>query len=76
MKTRSITAVLMASAVTLSAQSTEGAEQENLLRLRNEKLAEAWVGGGHWLTDYDLARKQAAAQGKVIFAYFTRSYSP
>lgn len=29
-----------------------------------------------WHTDFAAAKEQAAATGKLIFAYFTRSYSP
>lgn len=29
-----------------------------------------------WEQDYDQARKTAAESGKLIFAYFTRSYQP
>lgn len=39
------------------------------------KLAEGWIKSPAWITDYDAARKAAKEQGKVIFAYFTRSYS-
>ena len=39
------------------------------------KLAEEWVAKSGWITDYDEAQKQAADSGKLIFAYFTRSYA-
>ena len=42
---------------------------------RDDKLAEAWLKNAPWITDYDKALKAAEAQGKHIFAYFTRSYS-
>lgn len=41
-----------------------------------KKLAKPFVANGGWETDYDKAREAAKASGKVIFAYFTRSYSP
>ncbi len=40
------------------------------------KLQEEWLRAADWTTDYDAARATAAESGKVIFAYFTRSYSP
>lgn len=50
--------------------------QEELVKRRDEKMAEAWVRNAAWFTDYDEARKTAAEQSKQILAYFTRSYSP
>lgn len=40
-----------------------------------KKLQESWVVDGGWSTDYDQARESAKKSGKLIFAYFTRSYS-
>ena len=39
------------------------------------KLAEEWLKSVPWVTDYDQARAAAKESGKVILAYFTRSYS-
>jgi len=41
-----------------------------------KKMAKEFVKNVSWHTDYDKARETAAADGKLIFAYFTRSYSP
>lgn len=41
-----------------------------------EKLAQDWVKHGGWITDYDEARAKAKEEGKVLFAYFSRSYAP
>ena len=41
-----------------------------------EKMAKPFVKNAAWETDYDKARERAAADGKLIFAYFTRSYAP
>ena len=40
-----------------------------------EKIAKPFVAHGSWGVDYDAARERATKDGKLIFAYFTRSYS-
>ena len=40
------------------------------------KMAKPFIANAAWETDYDKARERAAADGKLIFAYFTRSYAP
>jgi hypothetical protein len=50
--------------------------QEDLIKLRDEKLAKAWLKKAHWLTDYDEARDMARGKKRPMLAYFTRSYSP
>ncbi|MBK8974515.1 MAG: hypothetical protein IPM29_01175 [Planctomycetes bacterium] len=49
---------------------------EDLVKKRDEKMKSEWLQQASWTTDYDAARAQAKETGKVIFAYFTRSYSP
>ena len=39
-------------------------------------MAKEFVKNAAWVTDYDKAKEQAAKDGKLIFAYFTRSYAP
>ena len=41
-----------------------------------EKLEKEFIAYGGWITDWDVARKKAKAEGKQIFAYFSRSYAP
>ena len=48
---------------------------EELKAKRDKKLQEDWFTSNPWTSDYDEARKRAKESGKVIFAYFTRSYS-
>ena len=48
---------------------------EALTKKRDAKLAEDWFTSNGWTSDYDQARKKAKESGKVIFAYFTRSYA-
>ena len=50
--------------------------QEELTKRLNNKLAESWFTDNGWTSDYDKAREAAKESGKLIFAYFTRSYSP
>lgn len=50
--------------------------QEELKTLREEKLALDFLKNASWITDYDKARAEAKKSKKVIFTYFTRSYSP
>lgn len=51
----------------------DGPSQEKLRAQRAEKLAKPVFAG--WLTDYDAARARAEQQGKLVLAYFTRSYA-
>jgi len=61
-------ACLLAMAATSSAQSFE----EKL----DAKLKEPFVSNAPWVLDYAEAMNKAKTENKVIFAYFTRSYSP
>lgn len=49
--------------------------QEQLIEQRAKKLAKPVFHAPVWETDYDAARARAKQEDKVIFAYFTRSYS-
>jgi hypothetical protein len=40
-----------------------------------KKLKEPWLVEGGWITDYDKAQEEAKKSGKLIFAYFSRSYA-
>jgi hypothetical protein len=61
-------ALVLSWAGTASAQSME----ENL----EAKLAKPFLKNVAWELDYDKALARAKEEGKAIFAYFTRSYSP
>lgn len=41
-----------------------------------EKLKKPFATNAAWVHDFAAAKKQAAEGGKVIFAYFSRSYAP
>ncbi len=59
-------------------QATTHSKKPSLaeLKQRYEKKLEApWIAKGKWVLDYDEARRRAKREGKLIFAYFSRSYS-
>jgi hypothetical protein len=62
-------------ATLLPAQRQERSQDE-YKRLRDETLAKEVFKKAPWLQDYDKARETAKTEGKLIFAYFTRSYAP
>lgn len=74
---RSLTRSIALSALSLVLSAAPGLAQDvsELERKRDEKLAAKWFTSNPWTNDYDQARKQAQESGKVIFAYFTRSYA-
>ena len=49
--------------------------QSDLQKRFDAKLAEAWFKANDWTSDYDVARKRSRERGKLMFAYFTRSYA-
>lgn len=48
---------------------------ETLEEKRDAKLKKPFVSAAPWILDYDKAREAAKASGKLVFAYFTRSYA-
>ncbi len=57
-------------------QAQDGDEQAELRAKYDEKIAKEFVSFGGWVLDYDEAREQAKEEGKLLFTYFSRSYSP
>lgn len=57
----------------LSAQAPKS--QEELVVERDKKLAKPVFQKASWIFDYDEAREEARKQGKLLFTYFSRSYS-
>lgn len=49
---------------------------EQLKQRYEEALKSPFIAKGHWVLDYDEARARAKREGKLIFAYFSRSYAP
>ena len=68
-------ALLCVAAASAAAQQAPPSQEELKKRL-DDKLAEAWVKDGGWITDYDAALAEAKESGKLLCTYFTRSYSP
>jgi len=60
----------------LLAMAATGAAQDTLESKLEHKLKEPFLSNASWVLDYAEAMKKAKAENKVIFAYFTRSYSP
>ena len=58
------------------AQGRTPPTQDELEKRKADKVAEAWFTDGGWIADYDEARAKAKESGKLIFTYFTRTYSP
>ncbi len=48
---------------------------EELEKRYAKKLEGPWIAKGKWILDFDEARARAKREGKLIFVYFTRSYS-
>ena len=67
--------VLICAAAGTAAAQQGPPSQEDLKKKLDDKVGEAWVKDGGWITDYDKAREESKKSGKPIFAYFTRSYA-
>lgn len=51
-------------------------EKTDLEKKLEKKLKKDFVTKVDWMTDFNKAKEKAEKEKKVIFAYFTRSYSP
>ena len=56
--------------------SAQSQAQGDLVAKKEAKLKKAFLQNATWYTDYDKARAAAKKSNKVLFTYFTRSYSP
>jgi len=63
---------LLAGVLALSSVASAQSMEEKLAA----KLKKPFIQNAEWVQDYDEALKQSKASGKLIFGYFTRSYSP
>src|SRR5262245_60187347 len=61
--------------VPVLAQGQKGANPEELQKRRAAKLGKPVFQNAAWVLDYDAARKAAKDSGKLVLAYFTRSYA-
>lgn len=62
--------------VTAPGLSAQGESQEELRKLYDDKIKEAWYTGGGWTADFAAAKARAKQEDKLLFTYFTRSYAP
>ena len=72
-------ALLLVAGLASAAPSTPlraGVGQETMEEKRDRKLKLPFLKKAAWLTDYDEALAEGKKSGKLLFAYFTRSYSP
>ena len=74
MKLKSLMAVMVAG-LALGLPSAAQDVDPNVAKFE-KKVAEPWVAKGGWILDFEEAKALAAKENKLIFAYFTRSYSP
>lgn len=72
MHARKMRAAVFAAAMGFSTLAHADGLEEKL----RSKLQEPFVGNVAWVTDYEEALRQAKKEGKLVFAYFTRSYYP
>ena len=56
--------------------SAAAQSQARLIELRDGKLLLPFLEQADWARRFDDAKTRATRSGKLIFAYFTRSYAP
>jgi len=71
------TLTVLATALPAQTQANKAisAEQKALIAKRKHKLEADFLSKADWVTSFAKARAKAAESGKLIFAYFTRSYA-
>jgi hypothetical protein len=72
----SATALAFLLAIAASGAAQGLPDQQALQDKLDAKLKEAFVSKVPWVLDFAEAMKKAKAENKLIFVYFTRSYSP
>lgn len=50
-------------------------DEATLRANRDKKLASEFLKKAEWVLDFDKARAEAKKSGRIVFAYFTRSYA-
>ena len=73
---KTLTLPSIALLIAASGVNAQDEAQEGLKKLYQEKINEGWYTGGEWTTDFAAAKARAKKENKLVFAYFTRSYSP
>ena len=54
----------------------EGPDTAELQKRYQEKVSKDWLKNAEWSLDLEDSLARAKKEGKPVFAYFTRSYSP
>jgi len=74
---KAVAAAVLPMLVAIGAATAQAPQknQEELVKLRDEKFALPVFTKADWTFDYDKARERAAKEGKLIFSYFSRSYA-
>jgi hypothetical protein len=62
-------------AVSLVLLIAPAAVGQSLEQKKQKKLQSKFLKNGTWYTDFDKAKAASRESGKLIFAYFTRSYA-
>jgi ABC-type sugar transport system substrate-binding protein len=75
-KTPIPSSLVLASLLALLAPVAAQGDQSDLVVKRTKKLASPFLQSNAWFTDFDKAKAAAKKSNKVIFGYFTRSFSP
>jgi hypothetical protein len=68
-------AAVLALSALLAQESADQITPEERVRRRDAKLSAPFMKNAEWLTDYEAARERAARTGRMILAYFTRSWA-
>jgi hypothetical protein len=62
--------------LTMPAFAQDDAQAAKFKEKLDKNMKNPFLSKVTWVTDNDKAKAKAATDGKLIFAYFTRSYSP
>lgn len=73
---RTLTSILALLALCLFPSGAFAQDSADLQKKYDDKVAETWVSHGGWVLDLDEALAIAKKENKLVFAYFSRSYSP
>ncbi len=65
----------MLAAGLLAGFCSAAAAQDSMESKLEKKIKAPFLSKAGWITDYDKAREESRKSGRLIFAYFTRSYA-
>ena len=74
-----IAALVLGLAMPAIAQNDNAQDDDRAAKMQanfDAKIAKPFLKNAAWETDFDTATKKATDEGKLIFAYFTRSFAP